>query len=165
VKPLLSWDGSTLPRVIRLTPDERGVLLPIGSSFQLGKVEPAPFLSAEMQLWTKPTAAIAFPIHPVGAAELFRRAAEVVGRSSALAVLDAEERRTLQGYLWAAAAKLYAPGQSIRSAIDDFGESRGYLPSELKQLDNPKDDRRKGLALLAGAAAIRAACEWAAEGA
>jgi hypothetical protein len=165
VKPLLSWDGATLPRVIRLTPDERGVLLPAGTSFQLGKVEPAPFLSVEVALWSKPATAVAFPLHPVGAAELFRRAVDVIGRSSAPAALDEDERRELRGYVWCAAEKLYTPGQSIRNAIDDFTVGRSYLPAQLAQLDGSDRRRQKALALLAGAAVIRAACEWAAESA
>lgn len=163
MKPLLSWDGATLPKAIRLTPDERGVLLPRDTSFQLGKLEPAPFLSMEVGLWARPSASVAFPVHPVGAAELFRRAVDVIGRSSALAVLDADERRSLRGYLWWSSEKLFTPGQSVRTAIDGFATDRKLLSRDAVASDRPDRDRQKGLALLAAAATITAACEWAAE--
>jgi hypothetical protein len=160
VSPSHSWDRNTLPEALYVSDDGRTVLLPKGA---IHRCEPTPRLSTEVVLWPRPSAALAFPFHPVGAAELVRRADELLEEAGAFIGLTDDEIALLGKQLWACAENLHAGGVAVRSAIDAFASSTGnYLPT-LSAYEGAERAKVKGIALLAAWAVVHAACEWVGE--
>lgn len=154
------WDRNTLPEGMYVAEDGRTLLVPQGAT---QRWEPTPRLSAEVSLWTRPPAALAFPFHSVGVAELVRRADELLEDTGAFVGLNEDEITFLGKRVWACADALYTPGVAVRTALDGFAGSAGnWLPS-LSAYDGEERAKVKGVSALAAWAVVRAACDWVAE--
>jgi len=153
------WDRDTLPDGLYVSDDGRAVLIPTSV---VQRWEPTPYLTTEVALWEKPASGLAFPYHSAGAAELYKRADELLENTGVYVGMSDEEAELMGKRLWACASILYAPGVSVRSALDAFATAN-YLPN-LASLDGEDRAHVKGPSLLAAWAVARAACEWVREG-
>lgn len=119
----------------------------------------APLLQAEVRTWRRPSAAASFPLHPLGVLHLYDRAMGVIEEAGALDRFSAEDRGHVERLCSRFAGRVFAPGLSIRSALDRAIDGRWLSPRD--------DDEGAGVlqaAHLAAWAVVQAAAEWAGEG-
>lgn len=133
--------------------DGRTVRVWGNTSLTVSREIPAPLASAEIVPWTKPSAAVCFPLHPAGALALYARA---------LGLMDATHdplqtsQEVIGAALWRAVLLVYIPGQSIRAQIDAAVADREWCGRHA--IDDPVLAQ---VAQLAGWLVVRAAIEWA----
>lgn len=127
------------------------------------RLMPAPLLQSEVELWVRPSASAAFPVHPAGVTVLYDRAQRILGAVDAAAHLDVGERPTLNRELWRIASAVYAPGAGVRSAMDRVVEERGLRPNLTGVVGEDERLRLMQLAHLASWAVLRAASDWCQE--
>jgi hypothetical protein len=124
------------------------------------RVRPVPVLQAEVQAWAKPSGSAAFPLHPAGVAELYRRAWLGLHATGAVGGLTDAERACLERESWRVARLVFRPGTSMRSALDEAASSRSLWPSR-SALSGTLDKMRVAqLAALAAWAVFNAVCAW-----
>jgi hypothetical protein len=159
---LKAWElREPRPRGTRYSESSGALYLPdrwSGSSWS-----PIPFVQAEAEVWVRPSTAACFPLHSIGAAELYARAANLVTPIVKQYKIEGERRDMLADRLWWAALMLFRAGHSVRTSIDAFVDHAKYMPGRSASLSSDENDAIERLALLAAGAVVRAATLWAAE--
>ena len=123
----------------------------------------APLLAAQMEAWRRPASSVAFPLHPLGSLHLYARAQAVLGADGVEAHLTGSERAALNIEVWRVAHAIYAPGVSIRTALDKAVENGGLVPdATAAQPSDPALGRSPQLTHLAVWGVFQAASAWAA---
>lgn len=112
---------------------------------------PAPVLSGETELLTRPSAALCFPAHPFGAVRLYGYARAELDQTVSSGDVAPSERDIyrLEESLWKETLTCYLPGDSIRGGFDRLMEKK---VRSLRQGDGEieaKDVARIRLQLLA----------------
>jgi hypothetical protein len=127
------------------------------------RLRPVPVLQAEVGAWAKPSGTAAFPLHPTGVAELYRRAWLRLHATGALAGLTDAERACLERESWRVAGVVFQAGTAMRSALDEAASSRSLWPSR-SALSGALDKMRVAqLAAWAAWAVFSAVCAWSQE--
>jgi hypothetical protein len=124
------------------------------------RLMPAPLLQSEVELWVRPAASVAFPVHPAGVTVLYDRAQRILAAVAAATQLEVVERPTLNRELWRIASTVYAPGAGVRSAMDRVVEERAVRPNLTGVVGDDERLRLMQLAHLASWAVLRAAADW-----
>lgn len=156
------WQAPSVgPATSKVRNDRAALLLP---DFRTGvaRYAPAPSLAAEVEVWSKPTGTIVFPIHTGAVVELYKRAWDELDESDALTPLSVEERAWVERECWRVTGLVFRPGIAVRAALDAAAQSRSLLPSR-PSIAVPFDTLRAAqLSFLATWAVFTAACKWAA---
>jgi hypothetical protein len=156
------WEPPTLPPEAHVTDDGETVFL--GNTPAGPRYEPTPRLAAEVEAWKLPATA-AFPLHPLGVAELFDRARQLLRGTAAVEGRSDEEQQALAAYVWRSSLALFRPGRPIRARVEEFVSTAAYLPPNLDELGATRARAAKRLALASAWAVVRAATEWSQEAA
>lgn len=127
---------------------------------EVPRLSPAPMLQPEVELWVRPAASTAFPIHPGVVTTLYDRAQSVLDAAGAAESLDAGERPVLNRELWRISSAVYAPGGGVRAALDRAVEDRVLRPNLTGVTGEGDRLRLIQLAHLAAWAVFKAAIDW-----
>jgi hypothetical protein len=150
------------PATGKVRNDRAALLLP---DFETGvaRYAPAPSLEAEIEVWSKPTGTIAFPIHTGAVVELYKRAWDELEESDVLSGLSVEGRAWVERECWRVTGLVFRPGIAVRAALDAAAQSRSLLPVR-PSIEVPFDTMRAAqLSYVATWAVFTAACKWAAQ--
>lgn len=159
------WEpGTVAPPDAGRSADGRAVKLRDGRS-PVVRPHPAPLLSAEVEPWTLPPAAVRFGLHPVGVVPLYQRAHLVLDDAGVLAGLDVEDVERVGAECWRIASEVFTPGEGVRSSLERVVQERVIRPNLMGQVSDNDKLRVLQLAYVAAWAVFRAASELAREAA
>lgn len=150
---------SVLPPDSARAPDGRRLRIVPNPAVPVPSVLSTPLLEVECAPWVKPSASACFPLHPLGALVLNLKARKLLLDTGMATSMSPEQLDHAEACVWRFAAKLYRPGASIRSALDQSIEDRNF---HIRTEDN-NDPLVAQPAHLAAWLVLRAALDWAKE--
>lgn len=139
--------------------DGRRVRIVPNPAIPVPSVISTPLLASEVRTWVKPSAAVCFPVHPLGVLALYERARVLLLSAGLISELLPEQLGLAEEHLWRFAAKLYKAGEPVRARLDFAVENRHFQLRE----EDVRDPFIAQPAQLAAWLVVRAALAWAKE--